>query len=83
MSLSVIAEVWDVISGHIDLGERGDAADTLVNYLIDNNYETDEIKDEFRGDKHIIKALAFYMDRNDMEEEYQDYDEDEDEDKDW
>ena len=39
MSLDIIAEVWDALREHVDLNERGDAADTLVNFLIDNNYD--------------------------------------------
>jgi hypothetical protein len=78
MSLDVISEVWDALREHIDLNERGDAADTLINFLIDNNYEVDDIKDSFK-DKDIIKALKGYAEAHFQEEEYEEYDEDEDE----
>ena len=55
MSLNAIAEVWDALRNHIDLHERVDAAETLVNYMIDNNFEPDDIKDAFRGDKEIFR----------------------------
>jgi hypothetical protein len=77
MSLSVISEVWDALRNHIDLHERSDAAETLVNYMIDNNFEPDDIKDSFRGDKEIATALKYYADQLGEEEEYEDYDEDE------
>ena len=79
MSLDAVAEVWEALRNHIDLNERKDAADTLVNLLIDNGYDADEIKDSFRGDKEIGKALIYYREQHETEEEYEDYDDDEDE----
>jgi hypothetical protein len=76
MSLDIIAEVWDALREHVDLNDRGNAADTLVNFLIDNNYEIDDIKDAFK-DKDITKALKGYA-----EEHFQDEDEEDDAD-DW
>jgi hypothetical protein len=73
MSLDTIAEVWDALREHIDLSERDDAADTLVNFLIDNNYEIDDIKDAFK-DKDITKALKGYAEEH-FPEEDDDYDE--------
>ncbi len=81
MSLSIVSEIWEVLREHIDFNERSDAADTLVNYLMDNNYEVDDIKDEFK-DKDITKALKGYAEQHFQEEEYEDYEEDQDED-DW
>jgi hypothetical protein len=81
MSLSIVSEVWEALREHIDFNERGDAADTLINYLMDNNYEVDDIKNEFK-DKDITKALKGYAEAHFQEEEYEDY-EDEDQDEDW
>ena len=79
MNLDFVAEVWDALREHIDLNERRDAADTLINLLIDNNYETDDIKDSFRGDKDIGTALKDYIQEH--EDEY--YEEEEDSDEEW
>ena len=76
MSLNFVAEVWDALRSHIDFNDRSDAADTLINLLIDNNYETDEIKDVFRGDKEVLGALKGYAEQNDVEDDYEDYEED-------
>ena len=76
MSLNAIAEIWDILRMHIDLNERKEAAETLVNYLMENNYEASEIKEEFRGDKDIAKALLFLDDRSLQDEEEDDYDDD-------
>ena len=78
MSLDVISEVWDALREHIDLSERDDAADTLVNFLIDNNYEIEDIKNTFK-DKDITKALKGYAEQHFQEEEYEELDDDVDE----
>jgi hypothetical protein len=80
MSLDFVAEVWDALRTHIDFNDRSDAADTLINLLIDNNYETDDIKDAFKGDKEMLSALKGYAEQHDDVED--EYEEDEDQD-DW
>jgi hypothetical protein len=82
MSLIVITEVWDALRDYIDMSERSEAADTLVNYLMDSNYEVEDIKDAFK-DKDITKALKGYAEQHFQEEEYEDEDQDEDQDEDW
>jgi len=74
MSLDVISEVWDALREHSDLSERDDAADTLVNFLIDNNYEIDDIKDAFK-DKDITKALKGYAEEHFQEDDYEEFEE--------
>ena len=82
MSLNFVAEVWDALRSHIDFNDRSDAADSLVNLLIDNNYEAEDIKDAFSGEKEVLTALKEYMAQQDNEESYEDYEED-DADEDW
>ena len=82
MSLDFVAEVWDALRSHIDFNDRSDAADSLVNLLIDNNYEAEDIKDAFKGDKEMLTALKENLAHQDTEESYEDYDED-DQDEDW
>jgi hypothetical protein len=82
MSLDSIVEVWEILRDHVDLNDRGDAADSLVNYLMDNNFEVEDIKDAFK-DKDITKALKGYAEQHFQEEEYEEYDEDHDPDEDW
>jgi hypothetical protein len=81
MSLDLVAEVWEVLRDHVDFNERSEAADSLVNFLMDNNYEVEDIKDAFK-DKDITKALKGYAEQHFQEEEYEDYEEDIDTD-DW
>ena len=82
MKLDFVAEVWDVLRSHIDFNDRTDAADSLVNLLIDNNYEAEDIKDAFKGDKEMLTALKENLAHQDTEESYEDYDED-DQDEEW
>ena len=78
MKLDFVAEVWDALRTHIDFNDRSDAADSLVNLLIDNNYEAEDIKDAFKGDKEMLTALKENLAHQDTEESYEDYDGDED-----
>ena len=82
MSLILITEVWDILRDHIDMSDRSEAADTLVNYLMDNNYEVEDIKDAFK-DKDITSALKGYAEQHFQEEDYEEEYEDEDTDEDW
>ncbi len=82
MSLDFVSEVWDALRSHIDFNERAEAADSLINLLIDNNYEPEDIKDAFRGDKDLLSALKGYVEQHDTEEEYEE-DEDQDQDEEW
>ena len=77
MSLNLVNEVWEVLSSHIDYNDRKDAADTLINFLIDQNYDPEEIKDGFEGNKELLKALKVYLEEHDVSEEDEYTDEDE------
>jgi hypothetical protein len=87
MSITVIAEVWKALKHEIDDANLDDAAETLVNVLIDNDYETAEIKGAFRGESEVLGAIRDYNSQHEDEEEYeeeeadQEYDEDYDDDE--
>jgi hypothetical protein len=87
MSITVIAEVWKALKHEIDDANLDDAAEALVNVLIDNDYETAEIKGAFRGESEVLGAIRDYNSQHEDEEEYeeeeadQEYDEDYDDDE--
>lgn len=81
MSLDFVAEVWEVLASHIDFNDRTAAADSLVNLLIENDFEANDIKEAFRGDKEVITALKEYTDQ--IEEEYEEYDDIDSDDDEW
>lgn len=76
MSIELVSDVWGVLRDHIDSHDRADAADGLVNLLIDNDYGATDIKAAFRGDKDIATALKFYAEQHEDPEE-DEYEEDE------
>lgn len=62
MSISLINEVWKLLKPSIEAGDTDGAAETLVNYLVEEEIATaHEIKSAFRGDKDIKEALDFYL----------------------
>ena len=81
MDLAIASTIWDELKRYINKVERTEAADNLVSILVDNDFDPEDIRDEFKGDADIKQALASYLEEYD-EEEY-DEEEDEDEDEDW
>ena len=86
MSLDLAQELWDELKRYIGEVDRRDAADSVVNLLIDNDYHADEIRSAFKGDNDVKSALTVYLDEMesddaDSDEYYiddEDYDEDDD-----
>jgi hypothetical protein len=72
MSLTLISEAWEALRQHIQLADKSDAADSLVNLLIDHGYDVDEIKENFRGDKDIANALVYFSEQEEYEEDWED-----------
>lgn len=61
MSLALINEIWKVLKPSIETGDIGSAAETLVNYLVDEAYSPAEIKQVFRLDSDVKGALSYYL----------------------
>jgi len=75
MSVDLAAAVWEELKRYIGTLDRTEAADALVNLLVDSNFDSDEIRDAFRGDAEIKKALnAYISDQEDEDEEFDDDD---------
>lgn len=85
-NITLINEIWKLLKPSIEIGDTSDAADILVNYLVEEDYSTTEIKQVFRSDKDIKRALDYFMETPDaglnepsVDDGYDDlfYDEDE------
>jgi len=80
MSVELSKEIWDEIKRYVNTVDRQEAAETLINVLIDNDVDADEIRDTFKGDPEVKRALTSYLkdhaDEEDEEEEYEEEDED-------
>jgi hypothetical protein len=79
MSLEVIAEVWKALKPDLEYNSVSAAADSLVNILVDHDYNPADIKEEFRKDKVVMEALDSYIAATEDEELDETYDSDEDE----
>ena len=74
MSAEVASEIWGELKRYVNIVDRMDAAESIVAILIDHDHSVEEIRDAFKGDSDIKKALTAYMDND------KDYAEDEEED---
>ena len=85
MSEHLAAEIWDELKRYVNTVDRAEAAETVVQILMDNDSDVEDIRDAFKGDSDIKRALTSYLDNdNDYSEEEEDpEDEDYDEDEDW
>ena len=62
MYLSVMSEVWEEIRRYINTVDRTEAAETLVSVLIDNDSDPEDIREAFKGDADVRRALSEYLD---------------------
>ena len=80
MSVELSKEIWDELKRYVNTVDRDEAAETLVSVLIDNDASADEIKDVFKSDSEVKRALASYLkdheEEEDEEEEDDDYEDD-------
>jgi hypothetical protein len=60
--------------------DRNDAAETLVSVLIDNDVAADEIKETFKSDSDVKRALAHYLKDQEEEEDDDSWEEEEEDD---
>lgn len=78
----VVRIIWDELKRYINTVDRPEAADILVSVLVENDCDINEIKQAFKGDSDIKRALTDYLDQghDESEEEDEGYEE---EDEDW
>lgn len=75
MSVELAKEIWTELRRYVNTVDRDEAAECLVNVLIDNDVGADEIREVFKSENDIKRALTHYL--KDHEEDFED-DEDED-----
>lgn len=76
MTEQLAAEIWSEIKRYINVVDRPEAAEQVINIMVDNDCDIDDIKSAFKGDLDIKKALTQYLDND------RDYDEEDEEDED-
>jgi len=85
MSEVVVSEIWSELKRYVNTVDRSDAAETIVSILIDHDSDIEDIRDAFKGDADIKRALTVYLDNDKdyAEDEEEDFDEDEEIEHDW
>jgi len=89
MSEALVAELWGELKRYVNTVDRAEAAETVVQILLDNDSNVDDIRSAFTGDRDIKSALTAYLDNDkdyvaeDEEDELDAQDDDYDEDEDW
>ena len=86
MSETIAAEIWGELKRYVNTVDRAEAAETVVQILMDNDSDVDDIRDAFKGDSDIKRALTTYLDNDkdyEADEEEESEDDDYDEDEDW
>ena len=80
MSEAIAAEIWGELKRYVNTVDRAEAAETVIQILMDNDSDVEDIRAAFTGDRDIKTALTAYLDNDKdyVEEEESDYDEDED-----
>ena len=84
-AVAVASELWSELKRYVNTVDRDEEAETIVAILIDNDCDVDDIKDTFKGDADIKRALTAYLDNDKIyedEEEVED-EEEEDHEDDW
>jgi hypothetical protein len=61
MSIELSREIWDELKRYINVVDREEAAEIMVSVLIDNDASAEEIKDTFKGDADIRRAISTYI----------------------
>ena len=78
MSADLSKEIWNELKRYVNPQDRTEAAETLVSVLIDNDVGADEIKDTFKSDSEVKRALAHYLKDHEEEDDDEDLHDDED-----
>mgnify|MGYP007071670490 CR=1 FL=1 len=66
--------IWEELKRYINTVDRADAADALVNIMIDNDIDVADIRAAFAGDRDIKDALSNYTSEDIEELESEDED---------
>ena len=85
MSEAIAAEIWGELKRYVNTVDRAEAAETVVQILMDNDSDVEDIRAAFSGDRDIKAALTAYLDNDKdyVEEDEDPEDDDYNEDEDW
>ena len=72
MKEDLIADIWNVVIGHVPEKQRADVAADFVNTLLDHGIK-DSVLESLQGvDPYLDDAIEYAIDGEEIEEEYED-----------
>ena len=84
MTETVASEIWSELKRYVNTVDRAEAAETIVSILIDHDSDIEDIRDAFKNDSDIKRALTVYLDNEkDYAEDEEHANDDEQIDHDW
>ena len=84
MSEAIASEIWGELKRFVNTVDRAEAAETVIQILMDNDSDVEDIRDAFKGDTDIKRALTAYLDNDkDYAADDEEEEEEEEEDEDW
>ena len=84
MSEAIASEIWGELKRFVNTVDRAEAAETVIQILMDNDSDVEDIRDAFKGDSDIKRALTAYLDNDkDYAEDDEEDESEEEEDQDW
>jgi hypothetical protein len=80
MSAELAKEIWTELRRYVNTVDRDEAAETLVSVLIDNDMAADDIREVFKSESDVKRALTSYLKDHADDEDDEDLHDDEDDD---
>ena len=81
MSETIASEIWGELKRFVNTVDRDEAAETVIQILMDNDSDVEDIRNAFKGDADIKRALTAYLDNDKdytAEDEEDEFEEDSD-----
>jgi hypothetical protein len=78
MTSQVASELWSELKRYVNTVDRAEAAETLVAVLIDHDEDVEDIRDAFKHDSDVKRALTAYLDNDKSYDDEDDEEIDED-----
>ena len=80
MSEAIASEIWGELKRFVNTVDRAEAAETVIQILMDNDSDVEDIRNAFKGDGDIKRALTSYLDNDNNYEDEEDIEEEAEED---
>ncbi len=83
MTEQLASEIWGELKRYINTVDRSEAAETVIQILMDNDCDAEDIREAFKGDRDIKTALTSYLDNDKDYTDEEDSEEENYNDDDW